>query len=216
MQQTTARAVLTIDGKLEVATATADIGTGTYTILTQIAADALGLPIEDVTVKIGDSSLPKSPVEGGSWTVASVGSAVQAACHEVREKLFEHARRSRLAARQCRVDHVDFADGRIALAGESVAVVSLAEAMRGGGVERHRGGGNRPARTGDLRRNTPPTPTRRSSPRCEVDEELGVVRVTRIVNAVAAGKILNPKTARSQILGGVVVGHRHGAARGDA
>ena len=48
--------------------------------MTQIAADALGLPIEDVTFKLGDSSLPKSPVEGGSWTAPSVGSAVQAAC----------------------------------------------------------------------------------------------------------------------------------------
>ncbi len=80
MMQTSARATLTADGKLEVASATADIGTGTYTILTQIAADALGVPMDDVTVRIGDSSLPKSPVEGGSWTAASAGSAVQAAC----------------------------------------------------------------------------------------------------------------------------------------
>ena len=50
----------------------------------------------------------------------------------------------------------------------------------------------------------------------KVDEQLGIVRVTRVVNAVAAGRILNPKTARSQVMGGVVVGHRHGAARGDA
>src|SRR3954452_10954397 len=78
-----ARAVLTADGKLEVASATADIGTGTYTILTQIGADALGLPMEDVTVKIGDSSLPDASVEGGSATAASAGSAVQGACHAV-------------------------------------------------------------------------------------------------------------------------------------
>ena len=76
--------MLTADGKLTVSSATADIGTGTYTIMTQIAAETLGLPIEDVTFKLGDSSLPKAPVEGGSFTAASVGSAVKAACEEVR------------------------------------------------------------------------------------------------------------------------------------
>ena len=89
------------DGKLEVATATADIGTGTYTILTQIAADALGLPIEDVTAQIGDSSLPKSPVEGGSWTAASAGTAVDAACHRCAENPVQPCPQDgRLAARQ--------------------------------------------------------------------------------------------------------------------
>ena len=92
MQKTAARAVLTQDGRLEVSSATADIGTGTYTILTQIAADTIGLPMEAVTTTIGDSSLPKSPVQGGSWTAASAGSAVQKACQTVREQLFAYAR----------------------------------------------------------------------------------------------------------------------------
>ncbi len=59
-----AKAVLTADGKLTVSSATEDIGTGTYTIMTQIAAETLGLPIEDVTFKLGDSSLPDAPVRG--------------------------------------------------------------------------------------------------------------------------------------------------------
>src|SRR5262249_49165659 len=73
-----ARASLALDGTLEIATATADIGTGTYTILTQIGAEMLGLPLDKVKVKIGDSDLPPAPVEGASWTTASVGSAVMA------------------------------------------------------------------------------------------------------------------------------------------
>jgi xanthine dehydrogenase YagR molybdenum-binding subunit len=56
--------------------------------MTQIAAETLGLALDDVTAKLGDSSLPKSPVEGGSWTAASVGSAVKAVCDEIGEKLF--------------------------------------------------------------------------------------------------------------------------------
>src|SRR5262245_20500598 len=81
MQMTaSANAVLTADGTLKVGSATADIGTGTYTIMTQIAAETLGLPIEKVTFELGDSSLPQAPVEGGSFTAASVGTAVKAVC----------------------------------------------------------------------------------------------------------------------------------------
>ncbi|MEM5786120.1 MAG: molybdopterin cofactor-binding domain-containing protein, partial [Syntrophobacteraceae bacterium] len=83
-----ARAVLTGDGRLTVSSATADIGTGTYTIMTQIAAETLGLPIENVTFKLGDSSLSKSPVEGGSWTASTIGSAVKSVCGKIRERLF--------------------------------------------------------------------------------------------------------------------------------
>jgi xanthine dehydrogenase YagR molybdenum-binding subunit len=75
-----AKAVLTAHGKLTVGSATSDIGTGTYTIMRQIAAETLGLPIADVTdvtFQLGDSRLPQSPVEGGS-TAATIGSAVKA------------------------------------------------------------------------------------------------------------------------------------------
>ena len=92
-RKASAKAVLTLDGKLSVGSATADIGTGTYTIMTQIAADTLGVPIENVTFKLGDSSLSESPVEGGSWTAATIGSAVKAACDGVREKVFTLARK---------------------------------------------------------------------------------------------------------------------------
>jgi xanthine dehydrogenase YagR molybdenum-binding subunit len=206
LNKTSARATLTIDGKLEVATATADIGTGTYTILTQIGADALGLAMEDVTARIADSSLPKSPVEGGSWTAASAGSAVDAACKTVREELFGYARKmkgSPLA--NATIDQITFANGCMILTADSTRSVSLVEAMRTGGVER-------------IEAEETASPSMLTQMRysaythsaifveVRVDEELGVLRVTRIVNAVAAGKILNPKTARSQVLGGIVWG----------
>ena len=70
------RIALTANGHAEVACSTSDIGTGTYTIMTQVAADMLGLPLESVTVKLGDSTLPQSPVEGGSWIAASVSRAI--------------------------------------------------------------------------------------------------------------------------------------------
>ena len=93
-----AKASLTADGKLTVSSATEDIGTGTYTIMTQIAAETLGLPMEDVTFKLGDSSMPKAPVEGGSFTAVTVGSAVKAVCEKIGEKLFQSAQEARRVA----------------------------------------------------------------------------------------------------------------------
>src|SRR6516165_10717786 len=75
-----AKAALTANGSVEIASATADIGPGTYTWMTQLAAEMLGVPIENVTAKLGDSALPDAPVEGGSFTVSSIGCAIHAAC----------------------------------------------------------------------------------------------------------------------------------------
>ncbi len=206
MQKTSARATLTADGRLEVATATADIGTGTYTILTQIGADAFGLPMEQVTARIGDTSLPMSPIEGGSWTAASAGSAVQLACEAVRTTLLKHARameNSPLA--NADLDHVSFAGDRIVMNNDASRFVKFAEAMRSAEVDRIE----------EEETASPSSATQKNFSsythsavfvEVRVDEELGVVRVTRVVDAVAAGKIINPKTARSQIIGGVVFG----------
>ena len=206
MQKTSARATLTADGRLEVATATADIGTGTYTILAQIAADALGLGMDDVSVRIADTELPHAPIEGGSWTAASAGSAVQLACHAVREALFKHARGvegSPLA--NADREHVAFMGGRMTLLSDPSRSMGIAEAMQRAGVEKI-----------ELEETASPstvTQKRYSAythsavfVEVRVDEELGVIRVTRVVDAVAAGKIINPKTARSQVIGGVVFG----------
>jgi len=206
MNTTSARAVLTIDGKLEVATATADIGTGTYTILTQIAADALGLPMEDVSARIADSSLPKSPVEGGSWTAASAGSAVDAACKTVREEIFGYARNmdaSPLA--DATIAQVTFANRSMFLTADPSRLVTFEAAMRAGGVDRIEAEETtNPSKLNQMRYSAYTHSAVFAEVR--VDEELGVIRVMRIVNAVAAGRILNPKTARSQVLGGVVWG----------
>ena len=204
-QPASAKAVLGLDGKLTVSSATSDIGTGTYTVMTQIAADTLGLRVEDVTFKLGDSSLPFAPLQGGSWTASSVGSAVKEVCEKLREQLFDFARRmkgSPLA--KASLEDVSFAEGHVRLTAAPARVVSLVEAMRHGGVLH-------------LEEKSLATPSPRQLEytrsthsavfvEVKVDEELGTVRVTRVVSAIAAGRILNPKTARSQILGGVVWG----------
>src|SRR5256886_15462650 len=82
------RIVLTANGHAEVSCATSDIGTGTYTIMTQVAADMLGLPLDAITIKLGDSTVPQSPVEGGSWIAASVSNRIAATADAGRKELF--------------------------------------------------------------------------------------------------------------------------------
>jgi xanthine dehydrogenase YagR molybdenum-binding subunit len=200
-----ASAVLTADGKLTVGSATADIGTGTYTIMTQIAAELLGLPLENVTFQLGDSSLPKAPVEGGSFTAATVGSAVHAACQKVREKLFKLARKiERSPLADTKFEDVTFSDGQIHSLREPSRAVSLTDAMRHGKLD-----------AVEAEASARPDPKRKEHStyahsavfaEVKVDQDLGTIHVTRVVSAVAGGRILNPKTARSQILGGIVWG----------
>ena len=206
MQSTKASAVLRADGTLEVASATADIGTGTYTILCQIGAETMGVAMEMVDVKIGDSDLPQSPVEGGSWTAASAGMAVQTACWGVREKLFAYARKaSGSPFANVAIDRVVFEDGHIVLEAEPSVRMSFADAMKAGGVEKVEAEG-----AGSMSKEVQSGQS--SYTHCatfvevRVDEMLGQVRVTRVVQAIAAGRIINPKTARSQIIGGTVFG----------
>jgi xanthine dehydrogenase YagR molybdenum-binding subunit len=202
--ETAARVVLTANGHAEIACATSDIGTGTYTIMAQVAADMLGLPIESISIKLGDSTLPQSPVEGGSWMAASVSHAIANATKAVRLDLLRLAKKlpnSPLA--DAKVDDVTLAEGKIVSKRNPDRAVSIAEAMRHGKVDRIEQ--EKSTKFKDDRsyaRNT------HSAVFAEVkiDEQLGVIRVTRVVNAVAAGRILNTKTAQNQIIGSVVWG----------
>ncbi|WP_407184184.1 xanthine dehydrogenase family protein molybdopterin-binding subunit [Bradyrhizobium centrosematis] len=198
------RIVLTANGHAEVSCAASDIGTGTYTIVAQVAADALGLPIENISVRLADSTLPQAPVEGGSWMAASSAHAVLGAAEEIRRELVRHAK-AMPASPLGGVDAPDIilVDGTVAKAGDRSRAVSIADAMRHGKLERiEKEKLNQFAEDKSHARNT------HSAVFAEVkiDEELGVIRVTRVVSAVAAGRILNTKTGRSQIMGSVVWG----------
>ncbi|MGB8669287.1 MAG: xanthine dehydrogenase family protein molybdopterin-binding subunit [Pseudolabrys sp.] len=198
------RIVLTANGHAEVSCATSDIGTGTYTIMAQVASDALGLPIDNVTVKLGDSSLPHSQVEGGSWTAASVAHAITTTADEIRRELLALAQKmpgSPLAG--LKHDDVVLSDGMIVAKAAASRSVSLADAMRHVGVERIER-----EKLSEFKEDNKHARNTHSAIFVEVkvDEQLGVIRVTRAVNAVAAGRIINTKTAASQIMGSVVWG----------
>jgi xanthine dehydrogenase YagR molybdenum-binding subunit len=198
------RIVLTANGHADVACAFSDIGTGTYTIVAQVAADLLGLPLESVTVRLGDSSLPRAPVEGGSWTAASISHAIAKTAGEIRNELWQLAKAvpdSPLAGSE--FDDIALVGGSIVDKNDKARGVAIADAMRHGKRDRlERETTNSFDDDEEHARNTHSA----IFAEVKVDEELGVVRVTRVVSAVAAGRILNTKTARSQIMGGVVWG----------
>jgi xanthine dehydrogenase YagR molybdenum-binding subunit len=200
----TVRVALSANGHAEVSCACSDIGTGTYTIMNQVAADMLGLPPGSISIRLGCSTLPRSPVEGGSWMAASVSNGIATTAGAIRTELLRLAKQmphSPLA--DAAADEVVLADGKLVSRHDASRAVSIIDAMRAGGADCIvQEKSTRFAHGGQYAHNT------HSAVFAEVrvDEQLGVVRVARVVNAVAAGRILNPKTARSQIIGGVVWG----------
>ena len=199
-----ARAALSPDGTFVVQSGSQDIGTGTYTVMTQVAADALGVSPSRVRFELGDTRLPPAPVSGGSMTAASVAPAVQAACRQLRQMLIAQATRDGSSPLHgVTPSRVGVDGGWIAVRddpsrGETIAALAgrisqpleaTAEAAPGKEAERyalHSFG----AVFAEVR----------------VDDELGVIRVPRVVAVYDIGRPLNEKTARSQLQGGIVWG----------
>ncbi|ESQ79377.1 xanthine dehydrogenase family protein molybdopterin-binding subunit [Asticcacaulis sp. YBE204] len=199
---TRARAELSHTGHLTIISGAADIGTGTYTIATQIAAETMGLPIEAVTVRLGDSKDPFAAPEGGSMMAASVGSAVQAACQKLQKALFKAARDlPDTPFKGRKFKEVAFRDGQMIAGDVAVPFTDIMTA-----VERETLGVTATVLSNYLSTQKYISYAHTAVfAEVRVDEDLGVVRVTRLVNAVAAGRILNPRTARSQITGAMVM-----------
>lgn len=170
------------DGQIEIETAMADIGTGTYTICQQVAADVLSVPLDRVSVKLGDSRLPTAPIEGGSFGAASATAAVEAACKTLKVKLAkagvgaEHG--SPKQEQNAPIEAEGGSDPYYFNTAKSLLGFKSASSFAHSAVFAE----------------------------VAVDVDLAAAHVERIVIAVDAGRILNPKTARSQIIGGVIWG----------
>ena len=196
-------AVLHADGRLVVSSAASDIGTGTYTVMSMIAAEAMGLPLEQVTFQLGDSTLPFAPVEGGSSHVATVGSGVHSACEKLKKHLVKLAKDmpgSKLA--KARTQDLEFSDGAVRLRNRPETAMELGEILTAAGLDRVE---EKFFMKPSMLKQRKYTRAVHSAVFCEVrvNEKLGIVRVTRVVNAVAAGRIISAKTAASQVIGGV-------------
>ena len=189
LQRSTANVRLSPDGIATVRMAMTDIGTGTYTILTQIAAEMLGLPPRQIRVELGDTDLPFASGSGGSFGAASSGSALFDACTSLREKL------ARAAGMD--PDAASFANGRIEAAGQSKPLTSLV----GAGLEAD--GSIVPGKTlKDFSQQSYGA----HFAEVGVDMDTGEIRLRRMLGVFTAGRILNAKTARSQAIGGMTFG----------
>jgi xanthine dehydrogenase YagR molybdenum-binding subunit len=131
------RIALSDNSHAELSCATSDIGTGTYTIMAQVAADMLGLPLDNISIKLGDSTLPQSPVEGGSWIAASVANGIAATSAAIRNRLLRLAKQmgsSSLA--DAALDDVVLAGGKLLSRRDASRAVSIADIMRHDAVDR--------------------------------------------------------------------------------
>jgi xanthine dehydrogenase YagR molybdenum-binding subunit len=177
------------DGTATVRMAMTDIGTGTYTILAQIAAEMLGLPMAKIRVELGDTHFPEAAGSGGSFGAGSSGSALFEACEALREKLAQMAHMDPKTAR--------FNSGNIETGEQSIRLTDLV----GSGVEAD--GEIRPGRNNkDFSQQSYGA----HFAEVGVDADTGEVRLRRMLGVFTAGRVLNAKTARSQAIGGMVFG----------
>ncbi|WP_088342854.1 MULTISPECIES: xanthine dehydrogenase family protein molybdopterin-binding subunit [Rhodomicrobium] len=201
-----ARVRLLADGSAEVEAASSDMGPGTYTSMTQVAAETLSLPLDKVRFSLGRSDFPATPSHGGSQTMSSVGSAVRAACLAVQAELAKRAvadRRSQLFGAS--IDSVEWREGRLSRKGDAAAGPSYSELVTGAGGSPVEAGASA-ARDAAIAKQYSMHAFGAVFVEVSVDPDLGLVRLRRAVGAYGAGRIVNPKLATSQCIGGMVGG----------
>jgi xanthine dehydrogenase YagR molybdenum-binding subunit len=190
------------NGTALVQVGTQDLGTGTYTVMSQIAADTLGLPVERVRFELGDSAFPQAPVSGGSMTVASVGPAVLAACQAVRDKLFDLARgEARLGWQNAHDAPLRLQNGAIIGPDGRASVAELLARRRMDFIE-----ADSSAKPGDEQKRYAMHSFGAQFVEVRFDPDIGELRVSRFVGAFDGGRVMNAKTAHSQLIGGIVYG----------
>ena len=221
--QGTARVRLYADGHAVVQSGATDLGTGTYTVMTQVAADSLGLAPDKIRFELGDTRLPTAPNSGGSVAAGTVSSSVYMAAQDVWERLTKVAvKDSKSPLFNAKPEDVAVEKGRLQLKKDASKGENFMALMKRAGLDDIEGSGQGKYGAGyeTGRSANPAGPGNNTEAAaqhsmhsfgahfCEVhvDPDLGTVRVTRWVSVHAAGRILNAKTARSQIIGGSIFG----------
>ena len=190
VQGSAARVRLSADGRITVETDMTDIGTGSYTIIAQTAAEMMGVSLDRVSVRLGDSDFPVSSGSGGQWGANSATSGVYAACVKLREAV----------AQKLGIDPVtaSFAGGKVSGGGKSA---TLAQAAADGEVL-----GEDKIEFGGIRNQTHQSAFGAHFVEVGVDRYTGEIRLRRMLAVCSAGRILNPISARSQVIGAMTMG----------
>jgi xanthine dehydrogenase YagR molybdenum-binding subunit len=190
-------------GRVKVQLDMTDIGTGTYTILAQIAATSLGLPLSAIEVQLGDSHFPRTAGSGGSWGAASAGSAVHNACEALKQKIAKVSQEVRGSPFYgSNPDRTEFTNGEIRIGDRSENLANLMNRVAPQGLDAQ----GAVEAAGENYRNYSQHAYGAHFVEIEVDMDTAEMRVRRMLSVIGAGRILNPKTARSQIIGGMVWG----------
>jgi xanthine dehydrogenase YagR molybdenum-binding subunit len=190
LTKSAARVRLEPDGMVVVETDMTDIGTGSYTIIAQTAAEMMGVPLQKVSVRLGDSSFPVSAGSGGQWGGNSSTAGVYAACVKLREVVATKMGFNSTEA--------EFVDGSVRAGNRTV---SLAEAVRDGSLQ-----AEDRMEYGDISKKAQQSTFGAHFVEVGVDSATAEIRVRRMLAVCAAGRILNPKTARSQVIGAMTMG----------
>src|SRR5437867_1049659 len=190
LTKSAARVRLDNNGIVTVETDMTDIGTGSYTIIAQTAAEMMGVPLEKVKVRLGDSAFPVSSGSGGQWGGNNSTAGVYAACVKLREAIAQ-----KLGFNSA---EVEFADGEVRAGNRSVP---LAQAAGESGLS-----AEDEIEYGDLAKKYQQSTFGAHFVEVGVDAATAEIRVRRMLAVCAAGRILNPKTARSQVIGAMTMG----------
>lgn len=187
------------DGTVEVITGTQDIGTGTRTGLAQIAAEELGVPLEQVTLRLGDTGVgPYAPVSSGSATQATIGPAVRAAAAEVKRQVLDVA----AALLEVNATRLSIAEGNVLVDGDPSRALALSEVTRKIAPHMLQGRGCRAPNPADKS-------VRTFGAQCvevEVDTATGAIDILRVATSHDCGRIVNPTMVDSQVIGGITQG----------
>ncbi|MBV9105656.1 MAG: xanthine dehydrogenase family protein molybdopterin-binding subunit [Verrucomicrobia bacterium] len=190
------------DGTAQVSSATQDLGTGTWTVLAMVGADSLGLPIAKIHTELGDSALPSAPTSGGSASVASVTPAIQKAAESAKKKLIQLAIRDRKSPFfGAKIEDVSYRNGELTGAGKSADFGSVLSGIGRSAVE-----AVEMAAAGEEEEKYAFHSFGAQFCQVKVNRWTGEVRLQRMTSVMDIGTVVNLKTARSQIMGGIVFG----------
>ena len=195
------------DGSARVACATQDIGGGTYTVIAQLVSHTTGIPVDRVEVVLGDSSLPPGPISGGSWVTATVTPAVLEAAQKATKALLLAAVKSPgspfMGKQQ---DALEFADGAVRFKGQSQSAIPMGDIMRAAKIKGVSGQAKSTGTFGDAHPKFSFHSYGAQFAEVTWQPEIARLRVSRIVTVIDAGRMLNPRPARNQIEGALMMG----------
>jgi len=195
------------DGSARVACGTQDIGGGTYTVLAQVVSHVTGIPVSKIDVVLGDSSLPSGPISGGSWVTASLTpSVLQASQNACKTLLLAAIKSDGSPFKRKKQNELEFVDGGVRLKGQNQTAIPMQEILRIAKVRSVSGAGKSDGTFGEAKPKLSFHSYGAQFAEVTWQPEIARLRVSRVVTVIDAGRILNPRPARNQIEGAVMMG----------